>query len=89
MYGRRFGQAVRGLFAQQPWLCNGTVSAGFDVPVSSPDCGPCKPPIDNNPTPSYLSLSFGCLPLAGVIHVEFARKVPHSGVPEANPAETA
>jgi len=27
--------------------------------------------------------------LPGVIHVEFARKVPHSGVPEANPAETA
>jgi len=25
----------------------------------------------------------------GVIHVEFARKVPHSGVPEANPAEAA
>jgi hypothetical protein len=66
-----------------------TISAGLDVPVSPPVCRLGKPPIDNNQTPSYLSVSFGCLPLAGVIHVKFARKVPHSGVPEANPAETA
>jgi hypothetical protein len=45
--------------------------------------------IDNNPTPSYLSHGFGGSPFAGAICVEFARKVPHSGVPEANPAETA
>jgi hypothetical protein len=89
MYGRRFGQAARGLFAQQPWLCNGTVSMGFDASVNLPIGALGKPPIDNNPTPSYLSLSFGRSPLAGVIHVEFARKVPHSGVPEANPAKTA
>jgi len=87
MYGRRFGQAARGLFAQQPWLCNGRL---YPRDLTSPWFAALgKPPIDNNPTPSYLSLSFGCLPLAGVIHVEFARKVPHSGVPEANPAEAA
>jgi hypothetical protein len=44
-----------------------------------------KPPIDNNRTPSYLSLIFGCSLIAGVFRVEFARKVPHSGAPEANP----
>jgi len=87
MYGRRFGQAARGLFAQQPWLCNGRLYPRDSTSPWFAALG--KPPIDNNPTPSYLSLSFGCLPLAGVIHVEFARKVPHSGVPEANPAETA
>jgi len=87
MYGRRFGQAARGLFAQQPWLCNGRLYPRDSTSPWFAALG--KPPIDNNPTPSYLSLSFGCLPLAGVIHVEFARKVPHSGVPEANPAEAA
>jgi len=48
-----------------------------------------KPPIDNNPTPSYLSLSIGCSLFADAFHVEFARKVPHSGAPEANPAVAA
>jgi hypothetical protein len=46
-------------------------------------------PIDNNPTPSYLSLSVGHWLIAGAFGVEFARKVPHSGAPEANPAATA
>jgi hypothetical protein len=41
------------------------------------------PPIDNNPTPSYLSLDLGWLRFAGAFRVEFARKVPHSGAPEA------
>jgi hypothetical protein len=48
-----------------------------------------KPPIDNNPTPSYLSLGIGCSLFAGAFRVEFARKVPHSGAPEANPAVAA
>ena len=91
MYGRRFGAGGGGLFAQQPWLCNGRLAAGLNVRVNLPVApnGLGKPPIDNNPTPSYLSLSFGCSPLAGVIRVEFARKVPHSGAPEANPAAAA
>jgi hypothetical protein len=48
-----------------------------------------KPPIDNNPTPSYLSLGIGHSLIAGAFRVEFARKVPHSGAPEANPAVAA
>jgi hypothetical protein len=48
-----------------------------------------KPAIDNNPTPSYLSHGFGYSLFAGAVGVEFARKVPHSGVPEANPAAAA
>jgi len=62
MYGRRFGQAARGLFAQQPWLCNGRLYPRDSTSPWFAALG--KPPIDNNPTPSYLSLSFGCLPLA-------------------------
>jgi hypothetical protein len=45
--------------------------------------------IDNNPTPSYLSLGVGYLLFADAFRVEFARKVPHSGTPEANPAVAA
>jgi len=50
---------------------------------------PGKSAIDNNPTPSYLSLGVGYLPFADAFRVEFARKVPHSGTPEANPAVAA
>jgi hypothetical protein len=46
-------------------------------------------PIDNNPTPSYLSNGFGHSLTAAAFSVEFARKVPHSGVPEANPVVAA
>jgi hypothetical protein len=45
--------------------------------------------IDNNPTPSYLSRSIGWSLFTGVYSRRFARKVPHSGVPEANPAVAA
>jgi hypothetical protein len=48
-----------------------------------------KSAIDNNPTPSYLSLGVGYSLFAGAFRVEFARKVPHSGTPEANPAVAA
>jgi hypothetical protein len=48
-----------------------------------------KSAIDNNPTPSYLSLGVGYSLFAGAFRVEFARKVPHSGTPEAKPAEAA
>jgi hypothetical protein len=48
-----------------------------------------KSAIDNNPTPLYLSLGVGYSLFAGAVRVEFARKVPHSGTPEANPAVTA
>jgi len=48
-----------------------------------------KSAIDNNPTPSYLSLGAGYSLFAGAFRVEFARKVPHSGAPEANPAAAA
>jgi hypothetical protein len=48
-----------------------------------------KSAIDNNPTPSYLSLGVGYLVFADAFRVEFARKVPHSGTPEANPAVAA
>jgi hypothetical protein len=42
-----------------------------------------KPPIDNNPTPSYLSLNLGRLSFAGLVRVEFAEKCRISGAPEA------
>ena len=45
-----------------------------------------KAAIDNNQTPSYVSLDVGYSLFAGAFRVEFARKVPHSGTPEANPA---
>jgi hypothetical protein len=49
----------------------------------------CHVAIDNNPTPSYLSHGFGHSLTAAAFSVEFARKVPHSGVPEANPVVAA
>jgi hypothetical protein len=45
--------------------------------------------IDNNPTPSYVSVDISFSLVVGAYRVEFARKVPHSGAPEANPAVAA
>jgi hypothetical protein len=54
--------------------------------VHEPGFGPVNvrgyPPIDNNPTPSYLSVKLGWLRLAPAFRVDFARKEPHSGAPE-------
>jgi hypothetical protein len=61
----------------------------IDVHVTGGTLNLGKPPIDNNPTPSYLSLGIGNSPIVGAFRVEFARKVPHSGAPEANPAAAA
>jgi hypothetical protein len=66
-----------------------TIAWGLNVHVTMPSWGRGVPPIDNNPTPSYLSVSFGYSPFAGVFDVKFARKVPHSGAPEASPAAPA
>jgi hypothetical protein len=66
--------------------------AGWHAPINVRVTGSLNlrnPPIDNNPTPSYLSLVIGYSPIAGAFRVEFARKVPHSGAPEANPAAAA
>lgn len=60
-----------------------------NVPVTENRPNPGKSAIDNNPTPSYLSLGVGYSLFAAAFRVEFARKVPHSGTPEANPAVAA
>jgi hypothetical protein len=44
---------------------------------------PWHAPIDNNPTPSYLSVNLGWLRFTCAFRVDFARKEPHSGAPEA------
>jgi hypothetical protein len=66
-----------GGFAMADW------SAPINVRVTGGSANLGKPPIDNNPTPPYLSLSIGYSLIAGAFRVEFARKVPHSGAPEA------
>ena len=44
------------LVTQQPWHCNGRAApVGLNVHVSRARLTPAAPPIDNNPTPSYLS----------------------------------
>jgi len=48
-----------------------------------------KAAIDNNPTPSYLSLGVVRPMFFDAFRVEFARKVPHSGAPEATPVAAA
>jgi len=72
-----------GGFAMADW------HAPINVHVTGWSLNRYKPRIDNNPTPSYLSLGVGYSLIAGAFRVEFARKVPHSGAPEANPAAAA
>jgi hypothetical protein len=57
--------------------------AGVHEPAFAPVNVRGRPPIDNNPTPSYLSVNFGWLHFAPAFRVDFARKEPHSGAPEA------
>jgi hypothetical protein len=57
--------------------------APFNVRVTGRSLNLSNPPIDNFTTPSYLSHGIGYSLIAGAFRVDFARKVPHSGAPEA------
>jgi len=48
-----------GLVTQQPWLCNGRAGRSAKILRERPLNAWRKPPIDNNPTPSYLSIDPG------------------------------
>ena len=86
-----YGAAFDGLVTQQPWLCNGDASRAPEFCVTAtPVNARGKPPIDNNPAPSYLSLNLGRLRFAGLVRVEFARKVPQfRSAGSVNPAAAA